>query len=99
MSENVLHRLIDAAAGVRNIGAHEAGDLHEEITPGYTAVAPSAADDAELTRLLAAFTSLSNLQDDPIDDKIAGPLTPAYARFRQRQQYGSLWTFGLRGTF
>ena len=52
-----------------------------------------------LTRLLAAFTSLSNLQDDPIDDKIAGPLTPAYARFRQRQQYGSLWTFGLRGTF
>jgi iron complex outermembrane receptor protein len=51
------------------------------------------------TRTLAGFASLSNLQDDPIDDKIYGPMTPDYARFRQRQQYGSLWTFGLRSTF
>ncbi len=52
-----------------------------------------------LTRNIAAFAALSNLADDPIDNLIYGPNTPDYARFRQRQQFGSLWTFGLKGTF
>ena len=25
--------------------------------------------------------------------------TPAHAQFRQRAEFGSLWTFGLKGTF
>ena len=28
-----------------------------------------------------------------------GPNTPAIARFRQRQDYGSAWVFGAKGTF
>ncbi len=52
-----------------------------------------------LSKRVAAFAALSNLLDDPIDNKIYGPSTPEYARFRQRQQFGSLWTFGLKGTF
>ena len=27
------------------------------------------------------------------------PGTPAYAKFRQRDDYASLWTFGVKGTF
>ncbi|MSU24134.1 MAG: TonB-dependent receptor [Opitutus sp.] len=52
-----------------------------------------------LTRRLTVFCALSNIMDDPVDNKIYGPSTPDYAKFRQRQNYGSLWTFGLKGTF
>lgn len=51
------------------------------------------------TKNIAGFAALSNIADDPIDNLIYGPNTPEYARFRQRQQFGSLWTFGLKGTF
>lgn len=33
--EEIVHELIDAAAGIRNIPPHRAADLHEQITPGY----------------------------------------------------------------
>lgn len=52
-----------------------------------------------LTKRLTLFCALSNIHDDPVDNKIYGPSTPDYAKFRQRQNYGSLWTFGLKGTF
>ncbi len=45
------------------------------------------------------FSVVSNLHDDPIDTKIYGPSTPAEARFRNRQTYGALWSFGLKGRF
>ena len=47
----VLHRLIDAAAGIANIGAHEAAGLHDAVTPGYTAEPLSAAEEAQLAAL------------------------------------------------
>jgi iron complex outermembrane receptor protein len=52
-----------------------------------------------VTRRIAVFAALSNIMDDPIDNKIYGPNTPLEARFRQRQNYGALWTFGLKGNF
>ena len=52
-----------------------------------------------LTQRLTLFCALSNIHDDPVDNKIYGPSTPAFARFRQRQNYGSLWTFGVKATF
>ncbi len=52
-----------------------------------------------LTRRIALFTNLRNIGDATEDTKIAGPNTPAYAQFRSRLDFGSLWTFGLRGTF
>jgi TonB-dependent receptor len=45
------------------------------------------------------FYNFRNLGNATEDVKIYGPSTPAVARFRTRIDYGSLWTFGLKGTF
>jgi iron complex outermembrane recepter protein len=47
----------------------------------------------------ALFANLRNLRDQPEDREISGPSTPAHAQFRQRVNFGSLWTFGIKGTF
>ena len=47
----------------------------------------------------ALFANLRNLRDQPEDREIAGPSTPEHAQFRQRVDFGSLWTFGIKGTF
>ena len=52
-----------------------------------------------LGKRLALFASLRNVADAPDDSKVYGPSTPAVARFRERIEYGSLWSFGLKGTF
>jgi TonB-dependent receptor len=52
-----------------------------------------------LMRRLALFASIRNIGDAPDDVKVFGPSTPAVARFRTRVEYGSLWSFGLKGTF
>jgi TonB-dependent receptor len=55
--------------------------------------------DVKLSRHLALFANIRNLGGAPEDMEIAGPSTPPHAQFRSRQEYGVLWTFGLRGTF
>jgi hypothetical protein len=55
--------------------------------------------DFRLTRRLTAFANLNNIFNDPVDNEVYNPLTPPTAQFRQRQNYGSLWTLGLRSTF
>jgi TonB-dependent receptor len=52
-----------------------------------------------LTRRIALFTNLRNIGDATEDAEIHGPSTPAHAQFRSRLDFGSLWTFGLKGTF
>ena len=52
-----------------------------------------------LWRQFRGFAKLRNITDEGVDVDIYGPLTPPYARFQQRQRYGSLWTFGVKGTF
>ena len=47
----------------------------------------------------ALFANLRNVNDPTDDVEIAGPNTPAIAQFRQRAEFGSLWTFGIKGTF
>ena len=47
----------------------------------------------------ALFANLRNINDPTDDTEIAGPNTPAIAQFRTRAEFGSLWTFGLKGTF
>ncbi len=47
----------------------------------------------------ALFASIRNIGDAPDDIKVYGPSTPAVARFRGRIEYGSLWSFGVKGTF
>ncbi len=55
--------------------------------------------DVRLWRQVSAFANIRNLRGAPEDMEIAGPSTPPHAQFRSRQEYGVLWTFGLRGTF
>ncbi len=47
----------------------------------------------------AVFFALRNVGDQTNDTKIYGPDTPEVARFRQRTTYGSLWSFGMKGSF
>ena len=52
-----------------------------------------------IRRNFALFANLRNVNDPTDDTKIEGPNTPAIAQFRQRVEFGSLWTFGIKGTF
>ncbi|MBI5768076.1 MAG: TonB-dependent receptor [Verrucomicrobia bacterium] len=52
-----------------------------------------------LYRNTSLFFAIRNLNDAPDDIKVYGPSTPAVARFRGRIEYGSLWSFGVKGTF
>ena len=54
--------------------------------------------DYSFRKNFAAFMSLRNIGSAPEDVKRFGPHTPEIARFRQRQDYGSAWIFGIRGT-
>ena len=50
--------------------------------------------------MASKLTLRYEFKNDPTDDvEIHGPSTPAHAQFRSRLDFGSLWTFGLRGTF
>jgi TonB-dependent receptor len=51
-----------------------------------------------LWKRLALFANLRNITDVPDEGITAGPNTPAVARLRFRERYGSLWTLGLKGT-
>ena len=52
-----------------------------------------------LWRQLRFFAKLRNVTDVGVDFEFHGPATPDYARFQQRERYGALWTFGVKGTF
>ena len=45
------------------------------------------------------FVNLRNIGDATEDIEIFGPSTPQHAQFRQRIDYASLWTIGIKGTF
>jgi TonB-dependent receptor len=52
-----------------------------------------------LGKRFALFANLRNVGDATNDTQIYGPLTPEHAQFRQRTTYGSLWSFGVKGSF
>jgi hypothetical protein len=66
---------------------------------GPTLIGIDVSGEYSLTRRLALFTHLRNLNDATEDTEISGPRTPAHAQFRSRLDFGSLWSFGLKGTF
>jgi iron complex outermembrane recepter protein len=47
----------------------------------------------------AVFGNLRNIGDVPNEGSTTGPNTPGHTRLRTRERYGSLWTFGVKGTF
>jgi TonB-dependent receptor len=48
---------------------------------------------------IAVFASMRNATNVAEDTEIYNALTPGVARFRQRSDYGALWTIGVRNTF
>lgn len=48
---------------------------------------------------IGLFVSVRNMNNAPEDQKVYGPRTPDYARFRAREAYHPLWTAGIKGTF
>ena len=48
---------------------------------------------------VALFVNLRNVGAASEDTEILGPSTPENAQFRQRIDYASLWTIGVKGTF
>ena len=52
-----------------------------------------------LTKRFGVYFTLRNVGDTPAQNEIEGPLTPKHAQFRSREEAGSLWTFGVKGTF
>lgn len=55
--------------------------------------------DYKLTKHFTLFGNIRNLRDTPEDFSREGPNTPDVAKFRQRDRYGALWIFGVKGTF
>jgi len=51
------------------------------------------------TERFGAYFTLRNVGDTPDQREVEGPNTPSHAQFRSRELAGSLWTFGLKGTF
>ena len=64
---DVLHTIIDVLAGRRNLAAHQADELHEAITPGYTKPLPTAADVAAAQAVLAAAQEAGEHTDRPAE--------------------------------
>jgi hypothetical protein len=62
--EDILHTLIDVAAGRRNLPPHQADELHEQITPGHTDVPLSAEEQAQMEALQARQERLAQAQAD-----------------------------------
>ena len=52
-----------------------------------------------LTRHFALFCNLRSIGDTTEDFVRDGPGIPDIAKFRQRDRYGALWIFGVKGTF
>ena len=52
-----------------------------------------------LTRRIGIFASMRNLNDATEDTERRGPNTPEHAQLNSREDFGSLWTIGIKGTF
>jgi iron complex outermembrane receptor protein len=53
----------------------------------------------KLSQRFTVFANLRNVGVATEDFERTGPSTPAHAQFRERQDFGSSWTFGVKGTF
>ena len=55
--------------------------------------------DYRLSNRFSLFASMRNLNDATEDTERLGPNTPAHAQLLSREDFGSLWTMGIKGTF
>jgi len=66
---------------------------------GVRALTCDVTADYNINRHLTCFFNMRNVTAVPEDTQVYGSLTPDYAKFRQRADYGAAVTVGLRGTF
>ncbi len=66
-------------------------------TPGYTKL--DVLGEFAVWKRLTLFANLRNVGDIPDKGTTVGPNTPKHATLRFVERYGSLWTFGVKGTF
>ena len=52
-----------------------------------------------LTKRIGIFASMRNLNDATEDTERRGPNTPEHAQLNSREDFGSLWTIGIKGSF
>jgi len=55
--------------------------------------------DYTISKRFAVFANLRNVGAAGTDFEKAGPSTPAHAQLQVREEWGSLWTFGVKGSF
>jgi len=92
---NASYRSLQRRAEVASGSSIEPGTYN--WTPARTLV--DVMGEYNLTKKVAFFANFRNVTGEPESAEIAGPSTPAGARFRTLQEYGVLWTFGLRSKF
>jgi TonB-dependent receptor len=66
-------------------------------TPSWHSLDVSA--EYSFLKRFAVFANLTNVNNATPDVEISGPSTPLPARFRQRLDFASLWTLGVKATF
>lgn len=77
VTDEVLHVILDVLAGRQNLPPHAADELHDKITPGYTASLkplPSAEQIAAARAVLSQGQPITNQPvtvPDPRDEEIA----------------------------
>jgi hypothetical protein len=78
-----------------------AGRSIEPGTTRYAAARTSIDITAEhkLWHQFSLFAKFRNITDVGADFEYYGPSTPDVAKFQQRERYGALWTFGVKGVF
>ena len=71
---DVLHKIIDVIAGRANLPSHEADELHEALTPGYTIPMPTAEQLAAARAVLdaAAVSNQPGAAADPTSGTQSG---------------------------
>ena len=66
-------------------------------TPGFSKL--DVLGEFTVRKGITLFANLRNVGDVPDQGITVGPTTPAHARLRFQERYGSLWTLGLKSTF
>ena len=74
-------------------------DVAIHFRPGAVPKTPTI--DLPLTQILldAARQNDEGVRDATEDFEVSNPSTPEHAQFRSREDFGALWTFGIKGTF
>lgn len=78
--EEILHILLDVLSGRRNLPAHAADELHDKLTPGYTAALKPLPSDEQVAAAKAVLAQGQPLTAQPVT--VPDPRDAELARLR-----------------